>query len=236
LAETIVPAGQVAAEQHEPPPEVTHLRHHFATTAQQMDASMLGMWTFLITEVLFFGGMFTAYAIYRFTYPGAFESTSVYMNVWLGGINTAVLICSSLTMAMSVRSAQLSRQKPLILFLILTMIFGSIFLIIKYFEWHSKWEESLIPGFKFAYPEYPQFAHNAEILFFLYFCMTGMHALHMVVGLGLLSYLLIQAVRRVFSAYYFTPVEMIGLYWHFVDIVWIFLFPLLYLIGYHHPK
>ena len=197
---------------------------------------MLGMWTFLITEVLFFGGMFTAYAIYRFMYPAAFESTSVYMNVWLGGINTAVLICSSLTMALSVRSAQLSRQKPLIMFLILTMIFGSIFLIIKYFEWHSKWEESLIPGFKFRYNEYPQFAHNAEILFFLYFCMTGMHALHMIVGLGLLSYLVIQATRRVFSAYYFTPVEMIGLYWHFVDIVWIFLFPLLYLIGYHHPK
>jgi cytochrome c oxidase subunit III len=235
LAETIVPAGHVPAE-HEPPPEVTHLRHHFATTEQQLDASMLGMWTFLITEVLFFGGMFTAYAVYRFMYPAAFASTSVYMDVWLGGINTAVLICSSLTMAMSVRSAQLSRTKPLIIFLILTMIFGTIFLVIKYLEWHNKWEENLIPGFRFNYPKYPQFAHNAEILFFLYFCMTGMHALHMIVGLGLLTYLLIQAVRRVFSEYYFTPVEMIGLYWHFVDIVWIFLFPLLYLIGYEHPK
>jgi cytochrome c oxidase subunit 3 len=235
LAETIVPAGHVEAE-HEPSPELTHLRHHFANTEQQLDASMLGMWTFLITEVLFFGGMFTAYAVYRFMYPAAFASTSVYMDVWLGGINTAVLICSSLTMAMAVRSAQLSRRQPLILFLILTMIFGTIFLVIKYLEWHNKWEESLIPGFKFDYPKYPQFAHNAEILFFLYFCMTGMHALHMIVGLGLLTYLLVQAIRKVFSEFYFTPVEMIGLYWHFVDIVWIFLFPLLYLIGYEHPK
>jgi len=235
LAETVVPVGHEHTG-HEPPPEVTHLRHHFATTEQQLDASVLGMWTFLITEVLFFGGMFTAYTIYRFMYPAAFASTSVYMDVWLGGINTAVLICSSLTMAMAVRSAQLSRQRPLVLFLILTMIFGTIFLVIKYVEWHSKWVEHLIPGLNFQYNEAPQYLHHAQILFFLYFCMTGMHALHMIVGLGLLTYLLIQSIRKVFTAYYFTPVEMIGLYWHFVDIVWIFLFPLLYLIGYHHPK
>ena len=235
MAETVVPVGHEPVG-HEPSPEATHLRHHFATTEQQMDASMLGMWTFLITEVLFFGGMFTAYAIYRFSYPAAFASTSEYMDVWLGGVNTAVLICSSLTMALAVRSAQLSRRTPLIGFLIGTMIFGSIFLFIKYLEWSSKWQESLVPGFKFHYDRFPQYAHHAQILFFLYFCMTGMHALHMVVGLGLLSYLLIQAIRKVFSEFYFTPVEMIGLYWHFVDIVWIFLFPLLYLIGYHHPK
>ena len=194
------------------------------------------MWTFLITEVLFFGGMFTAYSVYRFMYPGAFASTSVWMDVWLGGINTAVLICSSLTMALAVRSAQLSRQRALIICLILTMIFGTIFLVIKFIEWRSKWHEALVPGFNFRYDHAPQYLHNAQILFFLYFCMTGMHALHMIVGLGLLTYLVIQAVRKVFTAYYFTPVEMIGLYWHFVDIVWIFLFPLLYLIGYHHPK
>jgi len=227
LADTITPVG------HEPTPEVTHLRHHFATNSQQLDASMLGMWTFLITEVLFFGGMFTAYAIYRFMYPDAFASTSVYMDVILGGTNTAVLICSSLTMALAVRSAQLSKNRNLVVFLILTMIFGSIFLYIKWLEWHAKWVEHLVPGFNFQYHE-PQYFHHAQILFFLYFCMTGMHALHMVVGLGLLTFLLVQAIRRVFSAYYFTPVEMIGLYWHFVDIVWIFLFPLLYLIGFRH--
>jgi cytochrome c oxidase subunit 3 len=234
LAETVVPAGHEPIE-HAPSAELTHLRHHFANVEQQLDASMLGMWTFLITEVLFFGGMFTAYTIYRFMYADAFASTSVYMDVILGGTNTGVLICSSLTMAMAVRSAQLSRHRALVLFLIGTMIFGTIFLVIKYFEWHSKWVEHLVPGFNFQYDE-PQYFHHAQILFFLYFCMTGMHALHMVVGLGLLTYLLVQAIRKVFSAYYFTPVEMIGLYWHFVDIVWIFLFPLLYLIGFKHHK
>lgn len=235
MAETVIPVGHEPVG-HEPSAEGTHLRHHFANPEQQLDASVLGMWTFLITEVLFFGGMFTAYTVYRFMYPAAFESTSHYMDVWLGGVNTAVLICSSLTMAMAVRSAQLSKQRSLILFLIGTMIFGTIFLVIKYVEWHSKWVEYLVPGFRFHYDLYPQYLHHAQILFFLYFCMTGMHALHMIVGLGLLTYLLVQSIRKVFSAFYFTPVEMIGLYWHFVDIVWIFLFPLLYLIGYHHAK
>jgi cytochrome c oxidase subunit III len=224
LAEIIAPVG------HEPSEEATHLRHHFATVEQQMDASTLGMWTFLITEVLFFGGMFASYAVYRNIYYDAFASTSQYMDVILGGTNTAVLICSSLTMVLAVRAAQLSKRRDLILFVILTMIFGSIFLVIKGFEYHSKWVEHLVPGFNFHY-EHSQYAHNAQILFFLYFCMTGMHALHMIVGLGLLTYLLIQAYRRVFNANYFAPVEMIGLYWHFVDVVWIFLFPLLYLIG-----
>jgi len=197
-----------------------------------MDAATLGMWTFLITEVLFFGGMFASYAVYRNMYLDAFASTSQYMNVVLGGTNTAVLICSSLTMVLAVRAAQLSNRRHLILFLILTMIFGVAFLVIKGFEYHAKWVEGLVPGLHWSgYTEHPEFAYHAQILFFLYFCMTGMHALHMVVGIGLLTFLLVQAYRRVFNANYFAPVEMIGLYWHFVDIVWIFLFPLLYLIG-----
>jgi cytochrome c oxidase subunit III len=230
LAETVVPLGHEPPGQ-EPPPEVTHLRHHFATQEQQMDAATLGMWTFLVTEVLFFGGMFAGYAVYRAMYPAAFASTSRYMDLWLGGTNTAVLICSSLTMALAVRAAQLSKRRDLILFLTLTMIFGCIFLGIKWIEWHNKWVEQKVPGFNFRYDEAPQFLRHAQILFFLYFAMTGMHALHMVIGVGLLLFLLIQAIRRVFHASYFAPVEMIGLYWHFVDIVWIFLFPLLYLIG-----
>jgi cytochrome c oxidase subunit III len=218
---------------HDDSVEATHLRHHFATPEQQFDSAMLGMWTFLITEVLFFGGMFTAYAIYRTVYHDAFASTSHYMDVILGGTNTAVLICSSLSMAMAVRSAQLSRYRALVISLVLTMLFGTAFLVIKAFEYHHKWEEGLVPGLHFDVTRYhiPQYAHQAQILFFLYFAMTGMHALHMVVGLGLLSYLLIQSIRKVFHSAYYTPVEMIGLYWHFVDVVWIFLFPLLYLIG-----
>jgi cytochrome c oxidase subunit III len=212
------------------PAEELHLKHHFATPAQQMDADTLGMWTFLITEVLFFGGMFAAYAVYRNLYFPAFASTSKFMNVPLGATNTAVLICSSLTMAMAVRSAQLSQRKALIRFLILTMFFGAVFLGVKAFEYHEKWVEHLVPGFGFQYEE-TQFERNAQILFFLYFCMTGMHAIHMIVGFGLLTYLVVKARKNAFTEHYFAPVEMIGLYWHFVDVVWIFLFPMLYLIG-----
>lgn len=228
MAETVVHVDHQDASV-----EATHLRHHFASAQQQMDASTLGMWTFLVTEVLFFGGMFAGYAVYRAMYPAAFASTSRFMNIVLGGTNTAVLICSSLTMALAVRAAQLSKRKALIVLLIVTMIFGLVFLYIKWVEWHAHWEEHMVPGFDFQYPV-PQFAHTAQILFFLYFMMTGMHALHMIVGVGLLTYLLVQATRRVFNENYFAPVEMIGLYWHFVDIVWIFLFPLLYLIGQQH--
>lgn len=194
---------------------------------------MLGMWTFLITEVLFFGGMFTAYAIYRNIYHDAFASTSEYMDVILGGTNTAVLICSSLSMAVAVRAAQLGKHSTQVISLLLTMFFGTVFLVIKGFEYHNKWVEGLVPGLNFNVAHYraPQYAHEAQILFFLYFCMTGMHALHMIIGLGLLTYLVVQARKQTFHAGYYTPVEMIGLYWHFVDVVWIFLFPLLYLIG-----
>jgi cytochrome c oxidase subunit 3 len=226
-------ADVIATPAHDVGDKVTHLRHHFATPQQQFETAMLGMWTFLITEVLFFGGMFTAYTIYRAMYPLAFASTSAYMDVTLGGVNTAVLICSSLSMAMAVRSAQLSKYRTVVISLILTMIFGTAFLVIKYIEYSAKWHEGVVPGLHFNVAEYrpQQYVHQAQILFFLYFAMTGMHALHMVVGLGLLTYLLVCATKRRFNSFYYTPVEMIGLYWHFVDIVWIFLFPLLYLIG-----
>jgi cytochrome c oxidase subunit 3 len=215
--------------------ERQHVKHHFATVDQQMDADTLGMWTFLITEVLFFGGMFAAYAVYREMFPLAFAATSEFMNVKIGAANTAVLICSSLTMAMAVRSSQLSKRKSLIGYLFGTLFFGGIFLVVKAFEYHAKYVEHLIPGPNF-HPDNlaPQFIHNSQILFFLYFCMTGMHAVHMIVGVGLITFLIIMAYRNAYSADYFAPVEMIGLYWHFVDIVWIFLFPLLYLIGHWH--
>ena len=228
MSETIAHAEPVA--------EVDlHVKHHFATAAQQMDADTLGMWTFLITEVLFFGGMFAAYAVYREMYPQAFAATSEFMNVKIGAANTVVLICSSLTMAMAVRASQLSKRKDLIRYLFGTLIFGTIFLVVKGFEYHAKYVEHLIPG-KYFNPENlaPQYMHNAQILFFSYFCMTGMHAIHMIVGAGLLTFLIINAYRDKYNADYFAPVEMIGLYWHFVDIVWIFLFPLLYLIGHWH--
>jgi cytochrome c oxidase subunit 3 len=208
------------------------LRHHFESPEQQAEASTLGMWAFLVTEIMFFGGLFAAYSLYRTLYPHAFASTSKHMGVLLGGINTAVLICSSLTMALAVRAGQLGQRRLIVLFLIATMLLGGVFLGIKAYEYHHKWEEHLVPGFNWHYDE-PQYAHNAAILFFLYFVMTGMHALHMIIGEGILLWLVLRARAGRFSATYYTPIEMVGLYWHFVDIVWIFLFPLLYLIGHH---
>ncbi len=205
--------------------------HQFDDFAQQHEASWLGMWIFLGTEVMFFGGMFTGYTIYRSMYPEIFALASNRMDVLLGTINTAVLICSSLTMALAVHSAEESRRKKLVFFIISTMVLGTIFLVIKFSEYYMKYEEHLIPGMDFRFPGSQ--AGAAAIFFSFYFAMTGFHALHMIVGLGLQTYLLVEALRHRFSAAYYTPVEMVGLYWHFVDIVWIFLFPLLYLVGRH---
>jgi cytochrome c oxidase subunit 3 len=205
--------------------------HHFDDLDQQHAASWIGMWVFLATEVMFFGGMFAGYTVYRYWYPQAFAGASNHLDVLLGGINTAVLICSSFTMALAVYSAETNRRKPLITFLLLTIALGLAFLGIKFFEYYTKFEEHLVPGSSFQYEG--ALAKQAEIFFSFYFAMTGMHAVHMVIGIGLLSALIIQARRGRFSELYHTPVELTGLYWHFVDIVWIFLFPLLYLLGRH---
>lgn len=206
------------------------LKHHFDDPEQQKESSTLGMWVFLLTEIMFFGGMFGGYTVYRNMYPEAFASTSHFMNITIGAINTAVLIGSSFTMVLAVRSAQIGNKKLLITFLVLTLILGCVFLGFKYVEYHEKWVDHHIPGPGFRYED-TRYFHQAQILFFLYFAMTGMHAMHMIVGAGLLTTLIVMAARNRFSAEWYTPVDMIGLYWHFVDIVWIFLFPLLYLIG-----
>ncbi len=209
------------------------LQHQFDDMEQQGRANTLGMWLFLATEVLFFGGLFTAYLVYRSAWPQAFAEASRHMDVTLGTLNTAVLIGSSLTMALAVQAAQLGSRRTLILFVLGTMVLGSVFLGIKFYEYYHKYTEQLIPGLNFHY-EGPM-AHQVMMLFILYFFMTGMHALHMVIGLGLLTYLILRARRNAFTAGYYFPVEVVGLYWHFVDLVWIFLFPLLYLIGLHEP-
>jgi cytochrome c oxidase subunit 3 len=205
--------------------------HQFDDAEQQHEASWIGMWIFLATEVMFFGGLFTGYTVYRSTYAQAFADASNHLDVWLGTINTAVLIGSSFTMALAVRNAQLGDRRLIVRFLLLTIILGCVFLGIKFFEYYQKFEEHLVPGSSFIY-ESP-LARPAEIFFSFYFAMTGMHALHMIIGIGLLTALVFRAARGRFSASYATPVELIGLYWHFVDIVWIFLFPLLYLVGRH---
>ena len=211
------------------------LQEQFDTEAQQKDASTLGMWIFLITEVMFFGGMFTAYTVYRRAYSDAFAVASSSLNVAIGAINTAVLLVSSFTMVMAVRAAQLGQRRTLILFLVLTLIFGGVFLGVKAYEWNEKFEQHHVPGPSFHLDGVPQQGH-AQLFFSLYFAMTGLHALHMVIGVGILSWLIWLAHKGRFTAEYNTPVDVAGLYWHFVDIIWIFLFPLLYLIDRHLPK
>ena len=211
------------------------LEVQFDTEAQQKDASTLGMWIFLITEVMFFGGMFTAYTVYRRAYSDAFAVASSSLNVTIGAINTAVLLVSSFTMVMAVRAAQLGQRRMIVLFLVLTLIFGGIFLGVKAYEWNEKFEQHHVPGPSFHLDGVPQQGH-AQLFFSLYFAMTGLHALHMVIGVGIISWLIWLARQGRFTAEYNTPVDIAGLYWHFVDIIWIFLFPLLYLIDRHLPK
>jgi cytochrome c oxidase subunit 3 len=207
-------------------------QHHFDTLEQQHEASTLGMWLFLVTEVLFFGGLFTCYLIYRVWYPEAWSEGSLDLDIVLGGINTVVLIGSSLTMALAVRAAQTGLPKATVSWLLATMALGLTFLVIKFFEYEHKFELNHVPGANFVYPG--PHAGQVEIFFSLYFAMTGLHALHMVIGFGLLSAIAWMAHKRRFSPEWYTPVEMSGLYWHFVDIVWIFLFPLLYLVDRAH--
>ena len=209
----------------------THVAHHFDSAEQQFEASQLGMWAFLVTEIMFFGGLFLGYTIYRSLYPEAFAEASRLLDYKLGAINTAVLICSSLTMVLAVRAAQLGRKRSLIVYMLLTMILGSAFLGNKVVEYSHKFHQHLVPGLHFG-PEPPLAQpQQAQLFFSFYFGMTGLHALHMIIGLAILAVLVYQAWRGKFSSGYFAPVDITGLYWHFVDVVWIFLFPLLYLIG-----
>jgi cytochrome c oxidase subunit III len=211
------------------------LREQFDTAAQQKDASTLGMWIFLITEVMFFGGMFLAYSIYRAKFPEVFAIASTSLNVKIGAANTLVLICSSFTMVMAVRASQLGKLSNIVWWLIATLILGFTFLGVKAFEWNEKFELHHVPGMANFHLNGvgASMQGPASIFFSLYFAMTGLHALHMVVGVGILTWLIIETKRRKFTAEYMTPVDISGLYWHFVDIVWIFLFPLLYLIDRH---
>jgi cytochrome c oxidase subunit 3 len=221
-----IPTGE--AHPHHP-----RLQHHFDDMGQQAEASTLGMWVFLVTEIMFFGGLFMAYLVYRHASPSAFQEASHHLDVVWGTLNTGILIVSSLTMALGVRAAQTSAPpKTQVGWILLTMLCGLAFLGIKAIEYTEKFRDHIVPGPHFQWEgRYPQ---GAEMFYSLYFCMTGLHALHMVIGLGIMTWLAIMAARRQFDASYYTPFEVAGLYWHFVDIVWIFLFPLLYLIGRHY--
>ena len=207
------------------------LAHQFDSLGQQTEAATLGMWVFLVTEVLFFGGLFLTYTVYRSFYPAAFSAASHELDILLGGINTAVLITSSLTMALAVHAAQLGQRRLLMIFLVVTMVLGTVFLGIKAVEYYHKFAEHHVPGAAFQFERAHQ--RHAQIFFSLYFIMTGLHAIHMIIGIGVLLVMWIWAWRGRITSDYAGPIEISGLYWHFVDIVWIFLFPLLYLIGRH---
>jgi cytochrome c oxidase subunit III len=237
------------------------LQHHFDTMGQQKEAAVIGMWVFLLTEILFFGGLFMAYMVYRIWYFDAFAEASRSLDLFWGGLNTAVLIGSSLTMAMAVRSAQTNQRNQTVAWLLLTIALGCVFLGVKYIEYSDKFAHHHVPGPNFiwasehegaattgeqaaaaateAAPAHhltmtpDQLQRTTQIYFSLYFTMTGLHALHMIVGVVLMLVITWMAWKGKFDAEYYTPVEMSGLYWHFVDIVWIFLFPLLYLVERH---
>jgi len=218
--------------------ETLALRVQFDTEAQQKDAATFGMWLFLITEVMFFGGMFAVYTVYRSWYPDVFAAASSSLNEIIGALNTGVLLLSSFTMVMAVRAGQLGQRRAIVLFLILTLLFGGVFLGVKAYEWNQKFEEHHIPGMAgFHLEGIPAEAQgHAQLFFSIYFAMTGLHALHMVIGVGIILVLIVNARRGRYSADYYTPVDLAGLYWHFVDIIWIFLFPLLYLIDRHMAR
>jgi cytochrome c oxidase subunit 3 len=244
--------------EHEDRPE---LRHHFADEEQQRNAASLGMWWFLGTEIMFFGGMFCAYLIYRRWFFSEFAAASRSLNLGIGTFNTTVLICSSLTVAMSVRAAQLGNRKLQVKMLLLTLVFGLAFLGIKTKEWGEKYKEHHIPTFDYnviggegdlihkikgneqllgidqvkndpvkLHEREAEIQQRTKIFYSLYFALTGMHAIHMIVGVGIFIVITWMAHKGRFTPEYHTPLEIAGLYWHFVDIVWIYLFPLLYLI------
>jgi cytochrome c oxidase subunit 3 len=205
------------------------LAHHFDSMKQQREAVSLGMWVFLVTEIMFFGAIFLAYFIYRYLYPTMFYDMSRQLDIVLGTVNTAVLLTSSLTMALAVNAAQTGKTKRLIAMLVVTLLFAAAFLVIKGFEYHHKFEVGMVPGklFTFQSPHGPQ----AQLFMSFYFGATGLHGLHVLIGVGLIAWFIMRARRGDFPAENFQPVEILGLYWHFVDLVWIFVFPLFYLIG-----
>lgn len=216
---------------HSNKPGETYYAHQFEDAAQAHEAITLGMWAFLITEVMFFGGLFAAYAIYRTQYPMAFDEGSHMLDIRLGAGNTVVLILSSLTMALAVRCAQLGKMKSAITHMVLTLGLGTIFLGVKAVEYAAKFEHNLVPGHNFAPHGVTHF--GIEMYYSLYFALTGMHAVHMIIGAVILAVIIGMTVKGKINQSYNSPIEIFGLYWHFVDIVWIFLFPLLYLLGRH---
>lgn len=219
----------VGVDHHHDP----NLAHHFEDLEQQRESHTFGMWLFLVQEFMFFGGLFASYTLYRYFYPVGWMAGSQQLNVAIGAANTAVLLFSSFTMALAVRAAQLGKPKEVIRQILLTIFFGSVFLVVKYFEYMDKFNHHLMPFGALGLEFDPDLAAipGTQLFFGFYFAMTGLHALHMVIGFGLFVWVIIHTLQGKVTREKHSVVENMGLYWHFVDIVWIFLFPLLYLLG-----
>lgn len=205
-----------------------YLKIQFDDLEQQRQASSLGMWLFLATEVLFFGGLFLAYIVYRTTYPSVFGLAGKELNITIGTINTGVLLTSSYFMALAVHAAQTNQRSRSTLCLLGTWLLGFTFLILKAYEYYDDIEKKIVPGETIGYTGPNR--EIARLFYFIYYAMTGLHALHLIIGLGVVGTLIFRSFRKEFSSQYYFPVEVGGLYWHFVDVVWIFLYPLLYLM------
>ena len=201
----------------------------FADLRQQHEVAQLGMWTFLATEVLFFGGLILAYAVYRFGYPADFAAAARQTKIVIGAANTAILLTSSFLVAWAVAAARLAAARAAAILLSSAALLGVVFLALKGLEYSQEYREHLVPGIDFAFAS--EHARGAELFFMFYFIATGLHAIHVLVGIGVLAVIARQARRRAYSAKYHAPITVAGLYWHFVDVVWIFLFALIYLPG-----
>ena len=206
-----------------------HLQHHFSDVEQQRESAKLGMWIFLVTEILLFGGLFVFYAIYRAWYPDMFHNAHLVLDVAMGTTNTIVLITSSVTMALAIRSIQLNKKNDTIWYLVSTLLLAGTFMVIKYFEYAHKIHLGQLPGELYTFDGIE--GNNPHVFFSAYFLMTGLHGFHVLVGMGTILWLIFRTKAGHFSSQYYTHIEMTGLYWHLVDLIWIFLFPLFYLIG-----
>jgi cytochrome c oxidase subunit 3 len=235
MSEVVTSPHQAQPDGQGRPP---YLAHHFDDIGQQRYAGSMGMWAFLATEVLFFGALFTAYTVYRVMFGAEFEAASARLNVLIGAINTVVLLTSSLTMALAVHAGHLNRQRMVVWCLVLTAALGTLFMVFKAIEYYGDYEDKLVPGLAFNETEWtlespPVNPRHVQLFLVFYYILTGLHALHLTVGIGLMVVLIVLAARGRFAGGHYGPIEVSGLYWHFIDIVWIFLLPLLYLIGTH---
>lgn len=206
-----------------------HVAHHFANAKEEFEACKLGIWLFLLTEILMFGGLFVCYGVFHNLYPNAFQEGAQFLDWKLGALNTVVLLLSSFTMALGVYYSQMNKPSKAVLNLCVTVACGFIFMLIKYFEYSHKFHIGVFPGSFFSYEEF--ISPQLPLYFSLYFCLTGLHGIHVLIGMGLITWVIFRARKGEFSSKYYTPVEGVGLFWHLVDLVWIYLFPMLYLVG-----